>query len=142
MPQAKAIGEHYASLLEEQLNSAIQKRLDATSSFKKALAGISSIDDAKNKGYCPSDVQISTLKNLIKSLATTKYSHADFRKLPADHAASQLIEHLSQEVHALNQQWKNSRQFSFEHTALTDLAAEAKIMISDQHQAALKRFKK
>ena len=140
MAPHETVGSRYAQLLEEQLNAAIQKKLDETSSFKKKIAGILSVDDAKSKGYAPDNSQIGQMKACIMHLASAKYADPSFCGLPTDSATSDLISAFSSELHKLNQLWQQERKFAFDAQALKDLAAEASLLIKGEHEAAKKRL--
>ena len=140
MTSFDTIGEHYAQLLEIQLNAAIQKKLDETSGFKKKLAGIVTADDAKNKGYAPDNGQITQMKAAIQKLAAIKYADAQFCTLSTEHAVAELIRDLSAEIGKLNQSWQHARKFAFDHPALADLTAEATLLLKSEHEKAKKQI--
>ena len=140
MTPRTSIGEHYGAMLESQLNTAIQKKLDATNSFAKRIAGIFTIDDAKSKGHAPNNEQIGQMKTCIKTLADSKYADATFRGLPTDTAVKTLIGELAAEVAKMNDKWRSEKRFAFDKSALDDLAGEATTLIRSEHESAKKNF--
>lgn len=140
MKKFKTIGDYYAHVLQSQLNTALQAKLDSTSGFKKTLAGIFTLDDAKRKGYAPSDEQIKQLKSCIKKHANAKYAHHHFQCLAANAAALELADSVSKDLAALNEQWHKDKQFYFDKGGLKDLTEEATALIGKEHTASVQHF--
>ncbi len=136
MKNHATIGEYYAHLLEQHLDKAIRKKLNETSSFKKKLAGIETPDDAKRKGYAPSETQVGELKACITKEANTIYGNTRFLNLDMPKAVQELVGELLRALEPLNDQWKKNRQFCFDSAALNDLAMEAAELIAVEHDAA------
>ena len=134
------VGHHYAQLLEDQLNAAIRKKLEATSAFKKNLAGIRSVDDAKHKGYAPANDQIAQIKNAAAAHAEHSYSDVAFRNLPAAAAVHELVAAVMRDITAMNQKWQQAKRFVFDKDALENLASEARALIAEQHEPVKQQY--
>ena len=140
MKNHKTIGDYYATLLKKHLNEAIQKKLDDTSAFKKKLAGINSVDDAKRKGYAPSDAQINQIRACVKTHANLKYEHEHFRHMSSEKAIHEFLHDVKKELATLNEQWRSERLFAFDKAALDELATEATHLIAGEHDTAKGHF--
>jgi hypothetical protein len=128
-------------MFEQQCREAITKRLDATSSFKKKLAGIATAEDAQAKGYAPSSGQIGEMSAVIRHWAEHYYGNPDFCELAPPYAARILIQAIEKEITQLNALWSSARLFHFSSADLAEMLEEAKRLVS-QHHATMSAARK
>ncbi len=132
------IGEHYGKLFRDELNKTVQTKFDETAGWKKTVAGISTLDDAKNKGYAPKDAQVNAVVDLVRNTANEMYADPEFLKLPADKAAKQLANTVTEEVKKLNDSWKKQGQFAFKPDDLKKLEIKSAEVINKEHAGQVK----
>ena len=140
MHSHKTIGDYYAHLLHAHLNDAMQRKLDNTSGFLKAMAGIATVADAQAKGRAPSETQIEEIKAVIRRLANAKYNSEHFCALSCDQAVAEYIDAVTKELQTLNELWNKNRYFYFDTQGLNDLRTEAIELITREHDTARNHF--
>lgn len=127
-------GTFFAQAFESQCREAIDKKLAGTSSLKKMMAGIVTVQDAQAKGYAPSDAQIAAIAASICEVADAAYGLPVFCEMPADVAATQLVQAISPQVGKLNDTWREQRLFHFDTKDLADMMEEARGMVAQAHK--------
>ena len=126
-------GAFFAQAFETQCREAVQRKLDATSSFKKTLAGIVTLQDAQAKGYAPSDAQIAAIAASIRDVADSAYALPAFCIQEVDVASGQLVQAIELRIKPLNARWREAKQFSFDTKDLADMMEEARAMVAAAH---------
>jgi hypothetical protein len=140
MHSHKTIGDYYAHLLHVHLYDAMQRKLDNTGAFLKAMAGIATVADAQAKGRAPGDAQIQEVKAVIRRLANARYASEQFCALGREQAVAEYIDAVTKELHALNEQWSRHRLFCFDAQGLNELRTQAIELITREHDNARSHF--
>ena len=126
-------GLFFAQAFEGQCRDAMDKKFAATSSLKKMLAGIVTVQDAQAKGFAPSDVQITAIAASIRDIADAAYALPVFCEMSADIAATQLVQAIAPQITQMNDAWRDKRIFYFDAKDLSDMLEEARSMIMQAH---------